>query len=70
MALTEGDIDTIERVVDERLDLKFPNLSARVDKILELLQGLAGNVKNLEDEQATQSQQLSRLQEIHPGGHH
>lgn len=59
MTLTEPDIDIIEKIVDERLDFKFPNLNNKIDQILKILSDLAGQFKGMQDEQTIQGKQLS-----------
>lgn len=45
MVLTQLDIEEIERIIDERLDLRFPNLDSKLDRILGTLDSVMGELK-------------------------
>lgn len=77
MTLTEKDIDQIERIVDERLEQKFPNLSERIDKIWEMLVKFAGDLQTLTNEFkimnhhfSGQEKRIDNIEKIHPRGQH
>lgn len=77
MTLTQKDVDEIERIVDEKLEDKFPNLSQKIDKLITMVSNFVGRVDGLETEQTVQSKQLSelndkviKLEDLHPHGMH
>ncbi|MDO8660731.1 MAG: hypothetical protein Q7K43_02480 [Candidatus Woesearchaeota archaeon] len=77
MTLTQKDVDLIEKIVDERMEFKFPNLSAKIDKIWVILVQLTADIHKIGDELTItnhhltqQEKRTTKLETIHPRGEH
>lgn len=77
MSLTQQDIVSIEEIFDKKLDERFPNLNQRLDKIMEVLDSIVGQLRDMQEEMTTlahrssdHEDRLGKIEEIHPGGHH